>query len=393
MAKFLFDDLEKGKMPDATVTIYDDDRRPLVLGAEQQLGRAGAGGSVYEITSAPGYCVKLFNPQDLADQKKRSRIVSGLEAMVDMSPFFHNPRLAWPLGIVRDKNGAAVGYVMHRIPSDFKPFRALFGGPTLLSRRFPNWGRRELALTARNFGKTLLFLERQGVHVADFNPENFVVNDCGEVMFLDCDSFMFFDRSGKMHASDMYFPDCAAPEILANPSAVRQARTKEQTRFSAAVISFMLVMAGMHPYSFSESLDGGAVGTPAQNILAGKCALGSGTGCRMIANLYNLWSWLTSALQIAFKTTFRTGHSCPTERTPLEDLVSVLDKFALVCGQAPERNTLTPSSPRRREANGFKPYPTPAFGHRPFVPNRGPIRQQMRFPRPGGYRPFGTGNY
>ena len=206
MPKFTFEDAANGKLPEAqNIIAYDDDRKPLVLGAQHQLG-LGGGGDVYAIPRAPKYCVKLFKPQDLAEKKKYNRIVAGLRAMLDMPECAHNKHLAWPLGLVRDKDGNAIGYAMPRISSDFKPFKALFGGPMAVTRCFPKWGRLELALTARNFVDTLVFLEHQGVRVADFNPSNFTVNGQCDVMFLDCDSFTFLGRSGKVHTSNMFFP-------------------------------------------------------------------------------------------------------------------------------------------------------------------------------------------
>ena len=84
MSRFTFEDAANGNVPEAQLTVYDGNHEPLVLGAQQQLGRAGAGGSVYEIPKAPDFCVKLFKPQDLANPTKRKHIVSGLEAMLEM---------------------------------------------------------------------------------------------------------------------------------------------------------------------------------------------------------------------------------------------------------------------------------------------------------------------
>ena len=351
MAKFTFANLAQGNVPEANITIYDDENTPLVLGAEQQLGRAGAGGSVYELKDAPDYCVKLFHPKTLADEGKRTRILATLEAMQEQPACARDSRLAWPLGLVRDKDGAKIGYVMRRIPSGFKPFKSLFGGAAAVSRNFPRWGRRELALTAKNFVDTLIFLEDQGVRPADFNPENFMVGEDGSVMFIDCDSFMLFGRSGKAYASEMYFPDCAAPEILRNPEIARGARSVEQTRFSAAVIAFMLVMIGMHPYSYARSEDGSATKSPEENIVAGKTALGSGTGCMMASHWHKLWTWLTGQLQVAFKDTFRAGHSDPCARTHLDVLSRELKRFARECERTPERNRLSQDVRKPHNAN------------------------------------------
>lgn len=344
--KFTFDDLLNGQdSTPATTTVYDDEGNALELKPEQQLGRTGAGGSVYGIENEPRFCVKLFRPQDLADAAKRKRIVSGLQAMLEMTECKTNPRLAWPLGAVKDRKKNIIGYAMRRMPEGGKPFRSLFGGPAAVTRCFPGWGRRELAAAAKDFAETVAWLETQGVRIADFNPNNFMVGADCKVLFLDCDSFMFYERNGKLHASDMFFPDCAAPEILCNPALAGAERTPEQGWFSTAVLAFQLVMLGQHPYTFEgEALDGTKLGSPAENIIAGKCPLGKAAGCRQAAEWYKLWSWLTGSLKNAFITTFKDGHSDPSARIPPETLAMELGKFIYECGRIPQRNDLCPDA-------------------------------------------------
>ena len=388
--KFTFDSLASGNAPDVQITVYDDDRKPLVLGAEQQLGRTGAGGSVYEIPTAPEFCVKLFKPQDLADSVKRKRILSALETMLEMPECAKNPSLSWPFGLVYDKEHSPIGYAMRRIPKGYVPFKAVFGGPMSVKRVSPTIGRRELAQAAKNFVETLDFLESVGVRPSDFNPENFMLNERGEVRFLDCDSYMIYSRSGKAMTSEMYFPDCTAPELLCNPKTIRAPRTVEQTRFSAAVLSFMLVMSGQHPYSFVEAQDGTTTGTPSENIVAGKCPLGKGAGCRQDPRWYALWSWLTSGLQVAFITTFRDGHANPSLRTPLAVLAAELGKFAYECGRVPARNDLSPKTSKPRET--YMRLPRQQYGtHQPVHRPYGYGNRTSNFGC--NYRPFGGRQY
>ena len=416
MPKFTFENAANGNVPDVQLIVYDDNHAPLVLGAQQQLGRTGAGGSVYEIPKAPDYCVKLFKPQDLANQTKRKHIVSGLEAMLEMPECARDSRLAWPLGLIYDKNRMVIGYAMRRIPNGYKAFKVVFGGPASVKRNFPTMGRKELAFAAKNFVDLLVCLESVGVRPADFNPDNFLLNERGEVIAIDTDSFMFYERSGKIHTSEMLVPEYAAPEILRNPRIASLERTVEQTRFSAAVLAFMLVMTGQHPYSFVEALDGTTSGTPVENILAGKCPLGRGAGCKQAPAWYAMWSWLTSSLQAAFIATFREGHSNPSARTTLEDLAYALNGFVDVCDRAPERNDLAPKVPKMptpRNPNGPDSYFAPVGNPRPsprapagyamrplpqrpyatsrFAPRPYGWRQYPQNPRFGGYRPFGDG--
>lgn len=384
MKKLTFENLSNIQDPTSAHTkVYDDDGVALELGEEQQLG-AGAGGGVYEIANAPQFCVKLFNPVDMADAAARDKIIQRVEAMVQMAGrFARDPRLAWPLGPIRDEKKNPIGYAMRRVPDGYKPFRSLFGGAAAVARRFPEWGRRELAVVAKNFLETVHFLETQGVQVADANPCNFVAGPDGRVVFLDTDSFSFRGPDGTMHCSEMHFPDCAAPEILSNPALANAPRTPEQGRFSAAVLAFQLLMLGQHPYTFEgETLDGATVGTPEENIRRGYCPLGKRAGCHQSPQWYALWSWFPDTLQYAFIRTFRDGHANPAARTPLDVLALEVDKFIFECGRMPERNALAPAGPkpRRDPSAAFAGPPGGGFrGHgKPFVPRHAGWQSQGR---------------
>ena len=331
-------------------TVYDETGASISLGEEQQLGRTGGGGSVYKLGTDSNLCIKLFKPQDLAVNGKRKTILNTLAAQTKMNYLKSDRRFCWPLGEVYDDTKAVIGYGMRRIPAGYKTFKSLFFGPKMISKNFPGWGRRELATVAKNFVDAVNDLSRYSVFVADFNPENFMVNKDCEVMFLDCDSYSFYEQNGTAHISDMYFEENAAPEILNGGKFTRPEQAEERARFSAAVIAFQLMMNGMNPFSFAgTAMDGSVIGTVRENIIAGKCPLGCGSGCRMDDAHHALWSWLTSSLQVAFKNTFRTGHSQPASRTPLSVLSKELGKFVFECGRLPGRNDLVPVGEMPRE--------------------------------------------
>lgn len=382
MPKLTFSNLAAGVEPEVTsLEVYDDDHKPVTLGAEQQLGRKGATGRVYTIPSATDYCVKIFNAQVRADKTRYKELLARVQAMLQVPSCARDPRLCWPLGLVYDKKGEAVGFAMRRISKDYKPFKTLFFGAKNLQRLFPGWRRRDLAVVAKNFVDTVIFLQAQGIQVADFNAENFMVNAQGNVVFLDCDSYSFYGFDGVPHCSDMYSPDSAPVEILRNPKCTGQPRTEEQTRFSAAVLVFQLMELGQHPYVFAgQCRDGSYTGMPSENILKGLCPLGKGTGLQQDPMWYALWSWLTDSLQRSFIATFRDGWEVPSARTPLEQLSNELGKFAYECEREPERDLLVPHGPKPR---------------RPMMVQAGMVPQQPMYQSAGvpSYRPQGRGAY
>ena len=349
---FTFDGMFNGEGTERT-TVYDDAGMALALGAEQQLGRAGAGGGAFAIEGHPEYCIKLFHAADLEDEEKRDRILVRLRAALERRECQRNPRLAWPLGAVKDRGGRTIGYAMRRIPPEFKPFRALFGGAAAVSRCFPGWGRKELARAAKAFVDTVRWLDGLGIRPADFNPSNFMAAPDGRIMLLDCDSFEVRGRDGTVHTSDVFYPDCAAPEILREPGMAGEARTKEQTRFSAALVAYQLLMEGGHPYAFAgEAADGSTTGSPADNIRAGTCPLGADASCRMAPFWYRLWSWLTGPLKADFVRTFREGNRDSAARATLGELSAAIQQFQRECARTPERNELAPATKKTPGAPG-----------------------------------------
>lgn len=387
-----------------TEKIYDDAHNELALGGIVQIGRTGAGGSVYQLSMQPNFCVKVFNSQGLDNAAKRARIIANLKAMLEMPEVAVDPRVTWPLAAVYGQKGEIVGYVMRRVPAGFKALKVLFGGEAAVKRAFPNWTRRELAVTAKNLVDVIVDLERCGVFVADFNPENFLVNASGEVRLIDCDSFMFYGRNGEAYTSDMFFADNAAPEILREPRLAGEPRSPGQSAFSATVLAFQLLMLGQHPFSYVNALDGRACGTPRENILAGTCPLGKGTICRQDPRWFAPWSWLTQALKRVFVRTFRDGHSDPSKRVPLDHLSYDLGEFISACGRDPKCCLLMPTEPKRTDppqpVPGYGAAPAPRFqSPRPFVPHERwgqragacPPRYTNPFNHQYPYRAFGGG--
>ena len=415
MAKFAFSgDIETTD----SRTVYDETGASITLGEEQQLGRTGGGGSVYKLETDQCLCVKLFKPQDLAVAGKRKKVLAALAAQTKMNYIKGDRRFCWPLGEVFDETKAVVGYGMRRIPDGYRTFKSLFFGPKMIMKIFPGWGRRELATVAKNFIDSIQDLVRQSVFIADFNPDNFFVNKDCQVMFIDCDSYSFCEQNGTAHLSDMHCEENAAPEILNGEKIIGPEQADERARFSAAVIAFQLVMNGQNPFSFvGTAQDGSVIGSVRDNIIAGKTPLGSGCGCRMDDAHHALWSWLTSSLQVAFKNTFRAGHSSPSLRTPLEVLSKELGKFIYECGRLHGRNELMPSGEMPRENAGHRQSRQNSVP-RVFVEPRMPCttrsqhrttyrqngcsqygyQQRLTIPRRNGnfdfsgYRKFGNGN-
>ena len=318
------------------------------------LNPIGDGGEATVSTCAerPGSVVKVYHPDLIADDRRFRATVDRLNALAAKTRLMKHSALAWPEEPVYDATGRLAGYVMKKVPEGFIRFSSIFGGVKSVRKAFPSWNRRDLALTALNFVNVLAILEKSWVMPADFNPDNFLVNEYHELFFIDCDSYQVRSSRGVV-TSETYFESMAAPELLCNGLKGRP-RTPEQTHWSAAVMVFRLLMCGMHPFQYVDSAqDGTMAGSVVANIKAGKCPLGCGADCRFASEWAALWSWLTGKMKDVFITTFRReanhGWGEPKRRAPLDVIAGELKRLLYEMGRSEERTMLCPPSLKARE--------------------------------------------
>lgn len=375
-----------GKADEPTTrVVYDPQGVALKLG-ERDEKASGGEGVVYAYPANPNILVKIYKANKLANPAKKAEIAARLRAMLANQACVKMPGLAWPLMPVFDAEKNMIGFVMRACKG--VPFQSLFAGPKSVQAKFPNWTRRELALTALAFVKRCHELAEAGVLVNDFNPANFLVDEQCNVSFIDTDSYQLCDSRGKAYLAHTHFPSHTAPELLTDQSSLQRPRTIEQVRFSAAILAFQLLMCGYHPYSYYDSATGGVVGTPDENLVAGRCPLGLGADCRLPEGWYRLWSWLSGKLKNSFIETFRFGHRDRSRRTSLGQLAYTLQGFIFEteranCPDAAMRRSLSPATAKPHEYLGT---PRPAYPNRGFL-SRSPRQQRSPFPQFCGSSP------
>lgn len=332
----------------ATVEIYDLEGHPLRLGAANELG-AGGEGIAYELPLNPNILVKMYRQGTLEDPQKIGMLRQRILDMVNLVPCAKMSFLAWPLMPVMDARREVIGFAMRKCTGfSFQTLR----GPRFIKKRFPTWTRRELALTAIDFLKKLQLMAACNVLVNDFNPANFLVNQRGEVSFIDCDSFQVPGR-GRVNVSRTYFASHVAPELLKDKRLLAVPRNLHHVEFAAALTVFNLLMCGLHPYSWYDPWHKSACGTPEDNLLQGRCPLGTGSNCKLPKGAwFNLWSWLPFRLKGVFITMFKDGHDDPAVRPSLAALQNEVETFLQLMGTEPERASLEPRVPNPLKIKG-----------------------------------------
>lgn len=321
------------------ITVYDPKGVPLRLKCNDEVARGGEG-VIYQFARNGNVLIKVCKRETLADGSKLSLFRSRLNAMMKLEECRQADFLAWPLMPAMDARGGAIGFVMRKCTG--RTLRA-FLAPVQVRRFFPGWNRIHVAQVALNFLDAVRMLARHRVLVNDFNPGNFLVDGYGKVRLIDCDSFQIPVENGEPFMTRTYTPEFAAPELLLHPELFDQPRTPEQVRFSLAVLIYMVLMSGLHPYARC----GG--GDPTENLKSGKCPLDKDSGVRMPVSWYKSVSWLTPGLKDCFLRMFKDGFAHPARRPLLTELRNELVNFIEVMKNSKSENqrAILPTTAKR----------------------------------------------
>lgn len=324
-------------------TIYDPLKKPLSLQKSDMLAHGGEG-FVYKLSINPHYLIKVCMDETLNDPHKQSAFCDRLNAMLALEECRKADNLAWPQMPVFDEANKAIGFVMPRATG--RTLRALYA-PCQVKRFFPGWDRLQVTKVALNLVNAVQMLARHRVLVNDFNPDNFLIDKFGKVTLIDCDSFQIPGAGDKQNTflTRTFTPEYTAPELLFKPELFNCERTPEQVRFSLAVVIFMILMSGLHPYAQCGGSD------PVENLKSGKCPLDKSSGVRLPVGWYKSVSWLPESLKEYFVKMFVDGYKDPMKRPLIGDLKMELEKFIEIMRKSANKNqrAICPENARRKK--------------------------------------------
>ena len=321
--------------------IYDPQGKPLPLKKSEVLARGGEG-VVYNLGINSNYLVKVCKDDTLKNHRKQAAFGERLNAMLALEECRRAVFLAWPQMPVFDGNRKVIGYVMPKASG--RTLRALYA-PCQVKRFFPGWDRLQVTKVALNLVNAVQMLARHRVLVNDFNPDNFLIDKQGKVTLIDCDSFQIPSSHGYTFLTGTFTPEFTAPELLFNADLFNLERTPEQVRFSLAVVVYMILMSGLHPYAQCGGSD------PTGNLKSGKCPLDKSLGVRLPVGWYKSVSWLPPSLHDYFVRMFVAGHKCPEQRPLIGELKLELEKFIEIMQKSsnPNQRAICPENARRKK--------------------------------------------
>jgi TonB family protein len=213
---------------------------PLKLDPALELG-AGGEARVYEVPGEPGLVAKLYHHPSPERARK-------LALMVESPPELRaggGATLAWPTDLLLDAGGAFAGFLMPRAegPRVFELYN-----PVSRRRRAPLFHYGLLHRAGANLAEAFDALHARGYVVGDVNESNILLAPDGRVTLVDADSFQVRDAAGglvfRSHVGKAEF----TPPELQGKSFGDFDRAPEHDRFGLAVLLFLLLMEGNHPF-------------------------------------------------------------------------------------------------------------------------------------------------
>jgi DNA-binding helix-hairpin-helix protein with protein kinase domain len=222
--------LEKGG---ALISVEDP---PLAIGGEATL---------YLVPGVDALVAKIYHDPTPERAAK-------LMTMIDVPPTdpmaaHGHPSIAWPLHrlLDLDQDGRCVGYVMPRVKHAHTIFE--YYNPRTRLQLCPLFHYRYLIRTARNLAAAFRALHDRGYVVGDVNESNLLVTETALVTLVDTDSFQVRTPLGVFRCP-VGKPEFTPPE-LQGVSFREVDRKIADDLFGLAVLIFLLLMEGTHPYA------------------------------------------------------------------------------------------------------------------------------------------------
>lgn len=236
-------------------------------GEQVALGRPvgeGVRATVYLVRHRPDQVAWLRRPPPEPDEARK------LEAMVTLYHPDLEAAAVWPVNTLYDLGGAYAGYQRPFVNlGDFRELPHLTS-PALRRAAFPRADWAFLARVAAGVAGAFAALHATGQVMGDVNSRNVLVSAHGRVRLVNVDTYQFRTEREVFRTpvtSEAYLP----PELQGCDLSDTD-RTEQHDLFGLAVLLFLLLSGGHHPYSARTGPDG--VLTPGRAIATHRYAYG-----------------------------------------------------------------------------------------------------------------------
>jgi DNA-binding helix-hairpin-helix protein with protein kinase domain len=204
----------------------------------RKLGQGGEG-AVYELEGQPGVLAKIFHqpiPQSRAE-KIRVMVSARTPALERLT--------AWPLELLSLPDGKPIGLKMPHVLGH-RDIHQLYS-PKSRRATFPKADWRFLVRVSANVARAFATVHAAGDVIADVNHGGVLVAPDARVRLIDCDSFQI-NVGGRCFPCDVGVPIFTPPE-LQDRTLTGVIRTENHDNFGLAVMIFLVLFMGRHPFA------------------------------------------------------------------------------------------------------------------------------------------------
>ncbi len=224
----------------------DSDGQQITLDPAQILG-AGGEAIVYRVAEDPSLAAKIYRKP--TDTRAHKLLAMSTHPPVDPMAASGHCSIAWPMELLRTpgRRPKVAGFLMPRVDR-MSPIIDLYSPHARLLQR-PWFNYQRLLRTGYNLAATVSAVHAGGYVVGDLNYTNVLVSGDALVTLIDTDSFQVPDPDQKMvYRCTVYTPEFTPPELQNNTGREKN-RGPEHDLFGLAVLIYLLLMGGNHPFS------------------------------------------------------------------------------------------------------------------------------------------------
>lgn len=301
-------------------------------GQEVRLGEVvGEGGEakVHSLVDNSDLVAKVYS-----DPAKANATRPRLERLVEMRPRLQESdafrkRILLPQDLLVDTGTRAlVGYTMRR--AEGRDLATLYRWYHPKENPNPH-ATLQVCKYARNVAKLVEEVHRGGLRVADVNSSNFLGTRTGSVYLIDTDSFAIPEDGSDTARGSFNCPVGMAeflPPELQGLTLSKASRGEHQDRWSLAVLLFLLLARGTHPFDGTDSQGGLPSDQGSRMKRPGTFPyIKGGRLLKPPPRGVKAWHSLPQDVKALLLTTFVQGHGEPTARASASQWVTTLDRW------------------------------------------------------------------
>jgi DNA-binding helix-hairpin-helix protein with protein kinase domain len=204
-----------------------------------RLGQGGEG-TIYELEGRPGVVAKIFH-QPLTEQRAEK-----IRAMVALRTPALEAMTAWPLGLLSLPRGQPIGVKLPRVIGH-RDIHQLYNTKSRVTA-FPRADWRFLVRVSANVARAFATVHAHGAVIANVNHGGILVGADARVRLIDCDSFQV-TAGGRCFPCDAGVVPIFSPPELQDRSLTGVIRSENHDNFGLAVMIFLVLFMGRHPFA------------------------------------------------------------------------------------------------------------------------------------------------